>query len=376
VEQEAFAAVEEAQAENVVVDERGDWVEDDVPEEGEGVAARFAAGYSEARHLGAVALHVFEVLGEGGVGVVEEVAVEAAFGAGVAGGAVGAGLVDHAGSAAPEETQFAVWVVTAVAHPAAEDLIAAVDPIGTEFGGGLEERADGLLEGGGEHFVGVEEENPVAGALVDGGVLLAAVAFEILGEYECIEGARDVKGAIGGVGVNDEDLVGEADGLEGARKVALFVHRDHGDGEGHGALREERDGGVGELLAEEALGEGAEVFAGFGQGEGLGRLIPLELEGGGERGDPDLADWGVGGEDELGGAVLKEDVENAVFLLGLKAAVFFGVDEGLLEGVEGFVGLAAESGFVDHAWSSVLACGRRPFTVERLRRCPRRVRNF
>ena len=69
-----------------------------------GVAAGFAAGYGEAGHLGAVALHVFEVGGEGGVGVVDEVAVEAAFGAGVAGGAVwGLGFVDHAGRALRRE---------------------------------------------------------------------------------------------------------------------------------------------------------------------------------------------------------------------------------------------------------------------------------
>ena len=115
----------------------------------------------------------------------------------------------------------------------------------------------------------------------------------------------------------------------------------------------EGDGGVVELLAEEALGEGEEVFAGLGQGESVGGFVPLELEGGGERGDPDLADGGVGGEDELGGAVFEEDVEDAVLLFGFEAAVFFGADEGLLEGVEGAVGLLAEGDFVDHAGTSV-----------------------
>ncbi len=119
----------------------------------------------------------------------------------------------------------------------------------------------------------------------------------------------------------------------------------------------EGDGGVVELLAEEALGERAEVFAGLGQREGVGRVVPLQLEGGGERGDPDLADGGVGGEDELGRAVFEEDVEDAVLLLGLETAVFLGADEGLLEGVEGFVGLVAEGGFVDHAEFSVLGRG-------------------
>ena len=156
------------------------------------------------------------------------------------GGAVGAGFVDHAGRAAPEEAQLAVGVIAAVADEAAEDLVAAVDPVGGGVGGSGEQGADGGLEVGGEDFVGVEEEDPVAGALVDGGVLLAAVAFEVFSEDAGVEGAGDVEGAVGGVGVDEDDLVGEGDGCKGAGQVGLLVHRDHGDGEGHGTLR---DGG-------------------------------------------------------------------------------------------------------------------------------------
>ena len=64
-------------------------------------------------------------------------------------------------------------------------------------------------------------------------------------------------------------------------------------------------------------------------------------------GDPDLANGCVGGEDEFSGSVLEEDVEDAMLLLGFKAAGFFGSDEGLLEGGQGGVGFAAEGGFVD-----------------------------
>jgi hypothetical protein len=64
--------------------------------------------------------------------------------------------------------------------------------------------------------------------------------------------------------------------------------------------------------------------------------------------------------------VFEEDVEHAVFFFSLEAAFFFGAEEGLLERFEGFVGLVAESGFVNHSvisvnpneYSSVLGDGR------------------
>ncbi len=81
----------------------------------------------------------------------------------------------------------------------------------------------------------------------------------------------------------------------------------------------------------------------------MGGVGPLEFEAGGLGGDPYLADWGVGGDDELAGAVLEDDVHDAVVVLELEGAgVVFGGDEGLLEGLEGVVGFAAEGGFVDH----------------------------
>ena len=44
----------------------------------------------------------------------------------------------------------------------------------------------------------------------------------------------------------------------------------------------EGDGGIGEVFSEQTLGEGFEVFASFGEGEGLGGVGPLELEAGGD----------------------------------------------------------------------------------------------
>jgi hypothetical protein len=106
------------------------------------------------------------------------------------------------------------------------------------------------------------------------------------------------------------------------------------------------------VFTEEALGEGLEVFTGLGEGEGVGGLGPVELVAGGLSGDPDLADGGVGSDDEFGRAVFEDDVHDAVVVFELKGAVVvFGCDEGLLEGFEGAVGFAAEGGFVDHMFS-------------------------
>ncbi len=109
------------------------------------------------------------------------------------------------------------------------------------------------------------------------------------------------------------------------------------------------DFGIGEVFAEEALGEGFEVFAGFGEDEGVGGFGELQFEAGGLGGDPDLTDGGIWGDDELRGTVFEDDVHDAVVVFELEAGtVVLGGDEGLLEGFEGLVGLAAEGGFVNH----------------------------
>jgi len=114
----------------------------------------------------------------------------------------------------------------------------------------------------------------------------------------------------------------------------------------------EGDGGIGEVFAEESLGEGFESFGGLGEGEGFGDFIPVELVAGGLGGDPDLADGSVGRDDEFAGAVLEDDVHDTVVVFEFEVSgVVAGSDEGLLEALEGGVGDAAEGGFVDHACS-------------------------
>lgn len=355
VEQEAFTTVEETKPHDVVVEERRERIEDDVPDKTEGAAADLSSGDGEAGHLVAVAAHVLEVEWQGGVGVVEEVALNAPGGTVVEGRAMGTGFVGHPRGTATEEAHLTVRVEAAVAHPAAKYLVPAVYPVGAVGRMAGKQFADVLLERSGKNLICVQQEDPVGGALVDGRVFLATVTFEGLDEDLGVVSAGDLECAVGGEGVDDDDLVGEAHGVEGARKIGLLVHRDHGDGEGHGRLGRERDGRVVELLAEQPFGEGKKVFAGLREGERLVGFAPFQFVGRRESGDPYLANRSVRGEDELRCTVFEEDVEDAVLLLGLEASFFFSAEEGLLERFESFVGLVAEGRFVDHVETSVIA---------------------
>ena len=76
VEEESLTAVEEAEAEDVVVDEGEGGDDHDVVDEGEGGAAGLALGDDDLGAESAVAVHVLDVAFDGGVGVVDEVGVE------------------------------------------------------------------------------------------------------------------------------------------------------------------------------------------------------------------------------------------------------------------------------------------------------------
>ena len=107
------------------------------------------------------------------------------------------------------------------------------------------------------------------------------------------------------------------------------------------------------MLLEEPLGQRHEILAGLGENEGSGFIRPFQLEACGEGGDPDLADRSVRGEDEFTAIMLEDDVENAVFFFGLKwnlvrLTLFFSPNEGLFQSIEGLIGFAAESGFIEH----------------------------
>ena len=234
VEEEAFAAIEEAEAEDVIPLEAEHREDDDACEESEEVGAGAALVDEELRAERAVAIHMLDVGRERGVGVVEDVTVEGGGGAGEADGLVDGAVFElgRGGKSAAEEAELGVGVEAAVLDPAAEEEITAFEVEGVEgrwpHGESL---ANLLLEFGGELFVGVEREDPVAGALREGEVFLCSEAGPGAVEDGGVEAACDLEGTIGGAGVDDEDLVGPGDAGEGAREVRFFVEGDDRDGQ-------------------------------------------------------------------------------------------------------------------------------------------------
>jgi len=108
MEEESFAAIEEAEAEDVVAEEGEGGDDEDVVVEGEPGLAGFSLFDDGLRAKGAVAVHVLDVAFDGGVGVVDEVAVEGFEAAiernGLVDGTVGeAGGRGEVGGVAPEE---------------------------------------------------------------------------------------------------------------------------------------------------------------------------------------------------------------------------------------------------------------------------------
>ena len=93
-------------------------------------------------------------------------------------GAVGeAGGRGEVGGVTAEEAELGVGIVAAVTDPAVEEEIAATEEVGVGGGIAAKEGADFCLEFGGELFVGVEREDPGAGATLDGGIFLRGEAL-------------------------------------------------------------------------------------------------------------------------------------------------------------------------------------------------------
>src|SRR5580698_10481900 len=88
------------------------------------------------------------------------------------------------------------------------------------------------------------------------------------------------------------------------------------------------------MLADEPVYECDQRLASLGENERLHLLVPVELEAGGERGNPELAHRRVGRDDEFGGRLLKEHIEHAVLLLRFEATLFLARNQMLLEAFE------------------------------------------
>ena len=149
-------------------------------------------------------------------------------------------LVDDAfpfGKATPPNADLGLWVKSAAFHPLAAVVVEAVHSEDLVFGNFLVfQRLDGLLQFVGEGFIGIDAEDEVAGGEFVGEVFLVRVTEPILGEELHTIAVADGFGRIGGMRVNDDDLVGNIlNGVKALRDFLLLVEGDDDDRKGvHG----------------------------------------------------------------------------------------------------------------------------------------------
>src|ERR1051326_1820438 len=100
---------------------------------------------------------------------------------------------------------------------------------------------------------------------------------------------------------------------------------------------------IANLLVDQSGDQGLEGLTGLGKDEVVLFRGPVQLEAGGEGGDPDLVDGGIGRNDELGGRIVKGDVDSAAGVLDFKIGILLSLDQRLLEGIQRAFGLLTRS---------------------------------
>jgi len=134
VQKQAFAAVEEAKAKEIIPLEANEREDDDAREEGEDIGAGAAVVDKELGPQRAVAVHVLDVGRERWIGVVKDVTIESGRGA-----AEADGLMDRTGfelggggKVAAEEAELGVGVEAAMFDPTAKKKIASLEVKGVD----------------------------------------------------------------------------------------------------------------------------------------------------------------------------------------------------------------------------------------------------
>ena len=80
-------------------------------------------------------------------------------------------------------------------------------------------------------------------------------------------------------------------------------------------------------------------------------IIPIQLEAGRERGNPNLPDGSVGSENKFRGWLLKADDEDTVLFFHLKVGVGLCEDQGFFQGFQCAVRVAPKDDLVKHGAS-------------------------
>src|SRR5437870_2773616 len=130
MQQQSFFAIEEAEAEEIVVDERGPGTNDDVPQ-GEAVPLFRRGGF---RAQAGVPVHVADIRLQAGIGVVQQTAAPQFIGW----SADLYSFVHRTGLefsvAAAEQPQLPIRIEAAVPDPAPQEIISARQPEAVDFG--------------------------------------------------------------------------------------------------------------------------------------------------------------------------------------------------------------------------------------------------
>ena len=141
------------------------------------------------------------------------------------------------GEAPSPDTDLGFGIESAAFHPLAAIVVEAVHGEDFIFGDFFVFQCfDGLFQFVRKGFVGIDAEDEVAGGEFVGEVFLVRVAEPILGEKLHAVAVADGLGRIGGMRVNDDDLVGNIfNGVKALRDFLLLVEGDDDDRKGvHG----------------------------------------------------------------------------------------------------------------------------------------------
>ena len=327
MEQQAFAAVEEATAEEVIVEESGRRVEQHVGSKGWQRQGGTAAAPGLLGAQGAVTIHVCDVGGEGGVSVVDQVSFQAAGFAHKVHRLVNwPGL--KLGRAAAKEAQLGVGIKAAKTHPPSQEKVAAGERVAVQRGIVFQQLPDFPGQFITERFVGIERQHPIARTLFEGGVFLRSKAFPLFEKEASAVAAGDLFGAIARARIKYDNLVRPRYAAQRAREIGFFIFCDDGDGE---RVAHRRQWGVVGWVPRCCLMTrstttgrvspvlGSTKFCAASDQSSLKLVESAEIQ--------DLAGRGVGGDDKFSPRLVEQDIEHAILFFYFKADLFFFRDE-------------------------------------------------
>lgn len=230
MQEKTFTAVQKAEAEDEVPDERKGGYDSYIVEKTPPGTASRSLGDDDLGPQRAVSVHVLDIALNGGIGMVDKIVLEcvkcSVEGDGFVYGTFGeARRWSKVGGMTAEETQLGVRIVAAVTHPSLEKEVAPANHVSVSGRLTSQESSNLLLKLKCQLFVGIEGKNPRASAFLDSGVLLAGEALPLFEKDLGIKVLCDLDGAVGRTGVDDDDLIRELHAGEGAREIYFFVER-------------------------------------------------------------------------------------------------------------------------------------------------------